>query len=72
MKNLMKINYFDRKCSKCNKLAFIPNLVTDLCQDCWEEQKFNQYYCSNICIRKYQFVNYISRNSHRIREEEVI
>ena len=39
-----EIDYTDKKCPECGEWAFIPCLVTDICQNCWEEQKFVQYF----------------------------
>ena len=47
----IEIDYDDKKCPECGAWAFIPNLVTDICQECWEEQKFVQYfYMENVGI----------------------
>ena len=45
-KLLVEIDYADKKCPECGAWAFIPALVTDVCQECWEEQKYVQYFYS--------------------------
>lgn len=45
----VEIDYSDKKCPECGAWAFIPDIVTDICQECWEEQKFVQYfYMENV------------------------
>lgn len=40
----VEINYEDKECPECGAWSFIPNIVSDICQECWEEQKFVQYF----------------------------
>ena len=38
------IDYRNRECVNCGEMAFIPLLVTELCQECWCEEKDVQYF----------------------------
>lgn len=58
----MEINYEIKQCSCCIKKEFIPGIVTLKCQECWEEEKNQEYFVLGISWQQKRFPDPTNRN----------